>query len=42
MVKLGSHLFREYIKVVNCYNIGLGETILDYLIEVVQGPCEKN
>lgn len=35
MVQLGSHLFREYIKVVNSYNIDLGEAILDYIIEVV-------
>lgn len=35
MVKLGSDLFGEYIKVANVYNISLGESILDYLIEVL-------
>lgn len=34
--------FSQYVKLFDKYNILLGEKILDFLIEVVQGPCTAN
>ncbi len=42
MIEFGAGLFCEYIKFYNTLNIELGEYILDFLIEVVQGPCCEN
>lgn len=35
-------MFGEYTKFIHQENAEFGEKLLDYLIEVIQGPCPEN
>ena len=37
-----SNQFRHYVKFVNIKCVNLGNSILDFLIESIQGPCRQN
>ena len=42
LIKFSVRLFGEYCKFISPFNISFGETILDFLTEVIQGPCYEN
>ena len=41
-IQSGCLIFGSYIKYANIYSINLGDQLLDFLIESVQGPCPEN
>ena len=41
-IKDTSQLFGSYYKFANVYSVELGEQLIDFLIESLQGPCKEN
>jgi len=41
-VKFATDLFGIYSKILNEHNVLFGEKLLDFLIEIIQGPCHGN
>lgn len=37
-----AELFEKYVEIMNEHNAALGQKLLDFLIECVQGPCLEN
>lgn len=42
MIQFGVYMFGEYTKFIHDENSEFGEKLLDYLVEVIQGPCPEN
>jgi inositol 1,4,5-triphosphate receptor type 3 len=42
MIVYVADLFEKYSKIMNEHNAPLGEKMIDFLIETVQGPCTEN
>ena len=42
MIAFGADLFCQYISISDSTNAIFGEHLLDFLIEVIQGPCYEN
>ena len=41
-MNFASNLFGIYSKILNEHNVLFGEKLLDFLIEIIQGPCLGN
>ena len=41
-MKFATDLFGIYSKILNEHNVLFGEKLLDFLIEIIQGPCHGN
>ena len=41
-MKFSTDLFGIYSKILNEHNVLFGEKLLDFLIEIIQGPCHGN
>jgi hypothetical protein len=41
-IEIGAKFLRSFVKFNNVSCIDLGEQILDFLLETVQGPCQEN
>jgi len=41
-IKYSSNVLGSFVKFINAHCIELGEQVIDFLIDAVQGPCKEN